>query len=175
MRLQTENYDALLESHLELEERIADTLETLNEAMASMIDGTGVHGPSTDGLDRVAPLIEQLKERSELSRQSREQLLDGLADEVVGEQKRKIGLRQLIRHASETKAAQLDERRKVVSDRIVEARHSLTATQAVIFYSMDFHRRYLMGVLQCGDDQQGYQADGQSMKLPTEKIFGRNC
>ncbi|OYP35230.1 hypothetical protein [Rhodopirellula sp. MGV] len=175
MRLHTDSYDAMLESHLELEERLAETLEALNATMASMLEGKGIHGPTSDGLERVAPLLEQLKDRSEQSRLSRQQLLKSVSDELSDASPQNVGMRQLIQRASEDKTEQFDKRRKAVSDRLEHARHSLTATQAVIYYSMDFHRRYLMGILECTDDQSSYQATGQSVKLPTEKIFGRNC
>ncbi|WP_436716096.1 flagellar export chaperone FlgN [Roseiconus lacunae] len=175
MRLQTDQFDEMLEGHLALEERLAETLEELNQAMTTMLNKQGVRGPTPEVLDQVTPLIDRLRERSEQSRQSRERLLEQLPESEDSAKPQSQGLRQLIRQASDHQVESLDQRRIAVRDRIEQARHTLTANQAVIFYSMDFHRRYLMGVLQCTDDRQGYQADGQSTKLPAEKIFGRNC
>lgn len=181
MDQETESVATLVQQHLDLEAEIVHTLEAINEGMSSILRDAGIYGPSADQLESLAPLLEQLQEQSDESKRSRRVLygkvrrhedsedLESAGPESGGLESLKLS--DLLPDAPEEVRARKD----ALAKRLTDAGQQLTANQVVLFYSMEFHRRYLLGVLECDREESNYQADGQAFKLPPEKIFGRNC
>lgn len=184
MKPNTETLPVLVQRQLDLESSIADALEELNGQMASLLDDAGIYGPTKTDLDSLSPLVQEIQNRYEQSRQSRESLAkktgrterltsaDAAASSADWED---ATLRSVISILPPSESDRLDEKRQSIHNRLRDAQQQLTANQVVIFYSTEFHRRYLLGVLQCDVEEANYQADGQAFKLGPEKIIGRNC
>ena len=178
MKRETETLGALVKHHLEVESGIAEALEELNGEMSALLGGAGIYGPKKSDLDGLAPLVENLQQRYASSKKSRMALMRRLEVAQVEAPKNDSQtptLKAVLKVMPKSDSASLDATRKRIRHRLDQAQKMLTANQMALFYSMDFHRRYLMGVLQCDSDEANYQADGQAFKLPPEKLFGRNC
>ncbi|MCA9138783.1 MAG: hypothetical protein KDB00_18555 [Planctomycetales bacterium] len=185
MEEQTVPLNVLVERQLELESGIADALESLNAEMAALLDNSGIYGPKRGDLDGLSPLVETLRQRYAASRVSRETLTRFAWPQKNSETECEAdaktasveppSLKKLLQSMPSSESNRLDEVRKRIHNRLRDAQQKLTANQVVIFYSTEFHRRYLLGVLQCDVDEANYHADGQSFKLSPEKIIGRNC
>lgn len=175
---QIDRLGLLAQRHLDLESAIVEALDDLNSQMSALLTGAGVYGPRPSDMERLEPLVNVLQQRFASSKKSRLALAKqfGLAEnETASAEDSDAELRFILGTMPPRQSAALNEKREQVHNRLVNARQELTANQAVIFYSMEFHRRYLLGVLQCDTDESNYQADGQAFKLPPEKLFGRSC
>ncbi|QDV44137.1 hypothetical protein Enr13x_39990 [Stieleria neptunia] len=185
MNQQTERLGVLVERQLQLESGVADALDALNDEMAALLDNSGIYGPQQSDLQQLSPLMETLQHRQADSRKSRRILSRYVGAKATGGtdaadtpsevDDRLTSIKTILATLPPAESKRLDASRRQLHDRLVAAQQRLTANQVVIFYSTEFHRRYLLGVLQCDVDEASYQADGQSFKLPTEKIIGRNC
>jgi len=175
MHQETENLGSIVEHHLELEAKIVETLEAINEGMSAILQDAGIYGPTTDALDALAPLLERLQNQSAESQQSRRTLYAKVrslsADDAACEPAVAITLQDILTDAPRD----VWQKKQALTQRLTEASQQLASNQVVLFYSMEFHRRYLLGVLECNRDESNYQADGQTFKLAPEKLFGRNC
>ncbi|MDV6030932.1 MAG: hypothetical protein F9B45_12690 [Phycisphaera sp. RhM] len=188
MNQQTERLGVLVERQLQLESGVADALDALNDEMAALLDNSGIYGPKQSDLQQLSPLLERLQHCQADSRKSRqilsryvgvkasEQLEATQPSEASSETDDSLtSIKTILARLPVAESERLDANRRRLHDRLVAAQQRLTANQVVIFYSTEFHRRYLLGVLQCDVDEASYQADGLAFKLPTEKIIGRNC
>ncbi|PAY18237.1 hypothetical protein CKO51_17475 [Rhodopirellula sp. SM50] len=185
MNQQTERLGVLVERQLQLESGVADALDALNDEMAALLDNSGIYGPKQSDLQQLSPLLERLQHCQADSRKSRQILSRYIgakppeqleASEASSEtDDRLTSIKTILAKLPVAESERLDANRRRLHDRLVAAQQRLTANQVVIFYSTEFHRRYLLGVLQCDVDESSYQADGLAFKLPTEKIIGRNC
>ncbi len=185
MNQQTERLGVLVERQLQLESGVADALDALNDEMAALLDNSGIYGPKQSDLQQLSPLLERLQHCQADSRKSRQILSRCVgakaterpqASEPSSEADDSLtSIRTILATLPTAESDRLDADRRRLHERLIAAQQRLTANQVVIFYSTEFHRRYLLGVLQCDVDEASYQADGQAFKLPTEKIIGRNC
>lgn len=69
----------------------------------------------------------------------------------------------------------VDGIRRDILDRSAEAQANLVHNQASLYYTFDFHRRYLAGVLQGDLDGHHYGADGQPNEVNPGNIIGKTC
>ena len=176
-----ERLGVLIERQLQVELGVAEALDAVNAGMSALLDEAGIYGPKPTDLKNLVPLLETLQRRTAESRTSRQTLFGQLqkvpdssacdSSDSQGEATLKSALDAL----SAAESTRLEAARQRIRDRILAAQQKLTANQVVIFYSTEFHRRYLLGVLQCDVDEANYQADGQAFRLTPEKIIGRNC
>ncbi|QEF98512.1 hypothetical protein Mal15_25640 [Stieleria maiorica] len=173
MNQQKERLGVLVERQLRLESGVVDALDALNNEMSALLDNSGIYGPNPADLKELSPLIETLQNRQSDSRKSRQVLQRYAGTEAMDESGASI--KSILSTLPKSESKRLESDRRRIHDRLSAARQKLTANQVVIFYSTEFHRRYLLGVLQCDVDEGNYKADGQPFKLPPEKIIGRNC
>lgn len=174
----TDTLDDLFRRHLELESATVDALESLNNRMASVLRDAGIAGPTLEALESLKPLVDTLQHRYRETSDSRRELTrrDELRSTLdASEGSKDLRLKYLMARLPAANFAELNAERKRVNKQLAEAQQKLTANQVSLFYSMEFHRRYLMGVLNCEQDDPSYQADGQATKVAPEKLFGRNC
>ena len=181
---QSSDISTLLRQQLDQESQVADAMEKLNSRMSALLSSSGIQGPSRNEIESLEPLMQQLNDSFSASRQSLEQLEklsesdESKSDNIrasAPSAKSTLSLRALISRLPEIEARGLQESRQRVQRKLVREQQRLAATQVAIFYSMDFHRRYLLGVLQCDKEDANYQANGQAFKLAPEQIIGRNC
>ncbi|WP_182870012.1 hypothetical protein [Stieleria mannarensis] len=179
MNQPTERLGVLVARQLQLESGVVDALDALNDEMSALLDNSGIYGPNPADLAELSPLIETLQSRQTDSRKSRtilQRYVNADASEASdATEQNDASIRTILNALPKPESHRLEADRRRIHDRLSAARQKLTANQVVIFYSTEFHRRYLLGVLQCDVDEGNYKADGQPFKLPPEKIIGRNC
>ena len=69
----------------------------------------------------------------------------------------------------------LNSQRRGILEKSATAQANLVHNQAVLFYTYDFHRKYLAGVLQTDVDSHSYDSGGQSQDVPPGNIYGKTC
>ncbi len=177
MKPKNESLNSLVQRQLDLDSGVVDALEQLNNGMAALLDQSGIYGPTIQDIESLSPLMENLKRCYTNSGNSRDSLLKRAGDsaEPDPDDESQATLRSVIDTLPVSQARVLHSRRQSIHSRMRLAEQQMTANQVVIFYSTEFHRRYLLGVLQCDVNETNYKADGQAFKLPPEKIIGRNC
>ena len=175
MDQETENLGTIVEHHLDLEAKIVETLEAINDGMTAILQDAGLYGPPADALESLAPLLERLQNQSAESQQSRRMLYAKVRSLKAGDSGDRPALATALKTILADAPHDLQQKKRAITRRLSDASQQLTANQVVLFYSMEFHRRYLLGVLECDQEESNYQADGQTFKLPPEKLFGRNC
>ncbi|MEM6468463.1 MAG: hypothetical protein AAF802_02755 [Planctomycetota bacterium] len=177
-----------LDAHLDVEQAVLEAVCNINDAMADVLSEKGIQGPSEEELRKLEPLLTELRQRSEQSLQSRTELFhrfDRLQENTVQlssqAEERTVSaslFARLSQRVPQETRGRLDQRRRSLSESLADAQATLASNQVLVYYSMDFHRRYLMGVLHNAEnasENAAYSADGQAFSPQPETLFGRNC
>jgi hypothetical protein len=160
----------LIQRHLTLENNLAASLESLNDATAAILVQRGLKGPAADDIAVLDPMTQEVQVATEQVAIGRAALLERINKEFGFSFD---ALSDLIDEFGEHES--LSASRKEILHRCEKAQTSLISNQASLHYTFDFHRKYLAGVFQYNTDQQNYRSDGQSQDPPTGNLFGRTC
>ena len=152
----------LVERHLAHESSLTVSLAAVNEASAKVFEDGGLRGPSTSDLERLQPMMDELQKSASRVAESRQTTLSHINRTL---QTNFTQLKQYIRTLPRDERTRLDRARRQTLAQSESAQASLIHNQAVLFYTFDYHRKYLAGVLQCDVQPQNYGADGQSKNV----------
>lgn len=86
-----------------------------------------------------------------------------------------LSIRQFIRQAPEPLRTQLERKRDKIIERLYAIRSQVASDSAVVFYSFDFYRRIVNGLVNCIAEEQGYDQAGKSTPNPVNKFYQRAC
>ncbi|NND96456.1 MAG: hypothetical protein HKN47_03900 [Pirellulaceae bacterium] len=171
-RLDEKQQLVLIERHLALESELAEQLNDMNQAAATVLSSAGLKGPTEADLETLKPITERVQASTAKVTRSRTLLLSRVNIESDSELKT---IRQMIGSLPPHDRARLNVVRREILAKSSQAQANLVHNQAVLFYTFDFHRKYLAGVLQSDVDQQNYAADGQTQDVHPGNIFGKTC
>ena len=169
---QTDNLPALLEQHLAIEAQLAASLDELNHATANILHEAGLRGPSAHDLQRLVPITKTLQQSVMNVRKGREVLLLRVN---ASEQSCRSTIKQIIELLPESHREKLDGKRREILQRCNNAQTALIQNQASLFYTYDFHRKYLAGVLGCDPNEQNYRSDGGQQDVQPGNLYGKTC
>lgn len=176
MKLAEDQVASRIEQQLDREEQVVQALEALNEQLSTLLTGSGINGPSESDLLGLDPMIQELQACAKQTGLSRKALLEDFDPSWTETQSKPPNrIRGLIQVAPQEQQAALHAKRDALQRRMVEAQQQLFANQVVVFYSTEFHRSFLLGVLQCEPNESQYGRQGQPFKLGPERVIGRNC
>ena len=165
-------YAILVQRHLEMETRLADALDEMNQASAKIFVDAGVRGPTQQDLVALEPMMTDLQKLAKSVADARRQLLL----RINREQKTEFTqIKHFIRGLPEPHRSRLNAARRSLLKRSSAAQSRLIHNQAVLFYTFDFHRKYLAGVLQTDHESSSYGADGQSSTANRGNLLGKSC
>lgn len=176
MKLAEDQVASRIERQLAQEEQVVQALESLNEQLSVLLTGSGINGPSESDLLGLDPMIKRVQacaKQTGLSRNALLQDFDPSWNESKSTPPNRI--RGLIQAAPLDQQTALHAKRDELQRRMIEAQQQLFANQVVVFYSTEFHRSFLLGVLQCEPNDSQYGRQGQPFKLGPERVIGRNC
>jgi hypothetical protein len=172
MILNSNEVFSLIDQQIECESRLTESMEALNDRIAALLKGVGIDGPSEEDLQQLEPLYQSLKRDAAASQRTRVNLLRKLRP---GTDASDATIRELALALPSELRGRLEQRRNGVFHRLLDARKTLAANQASLFYSFQFHRKYLLAILQCDEQSNQYSAEGPNLDVPPERLLGRNC
>lgn len=162
----------LIERHLLHEERLAKLLQKLNKSTEDALSNLGMKGPSEEAVKSLEPLSEEVQSETIKLKKARQDLLERVNQGWGTEH---TTLSQAIRSLDAPEAKDLERQRKLLFDRCVEARSNLIQNQATLFYTFDFHRRYIAGILQSDPEANQYGPDGVQNDLNPGNLYRKSC
>ena len=170
----TQNQDlvALIEQHLVKEQELAKLVDDLNESTHKAFSGAGMNAPSEASLERVKPISEEIQNAAIELKASREKLLQSIND-ASGTSFETLS--EAIESIETSDREALDEARKMLFQLCGEARANLIENQATLFYTFDFHRRYIAGVLNCETNTETYGPDGNTVDANRGNLYRKAC
>jgi hypothetical protein len=166
------NFRALIEEHFVHEMQLAESIEDLNRSTAEVFEGAGLRGPSTEQLEALHPKTEQVEKSSQELARRRQVLIDTINTRSTSKYE---SLKDFIRSLAPKEREELDAIRIRVLERTKKAQAHMVHNQAALFYTFDFHRKFLAGVLQNDPEQQGYRANGHSADFGTGNLVRKTC
>lgn len=162
----------LVERHFALEARLVASIDELNDAAALMIGRSGFQGATEDDLRELKPLSEAVQLTAQKVGQARKNLMSRVNRSCGGSF---TSLKEYIRTLEPECRDRLNQIRTKILSETSRTQAVLLKNQAVLYYTYDFHRKYLHGVVQCDGDQPNYRADGQAKTPKRSNVYGRTC
>ncbi len=170
--LQNNKLLVLVERHLVLESQLAAALAELNQALTVVMSNAGLRGPTPQDLQQLLPMSEDLRGSAAEIGRARQLLLDRINAEC---ESNFTSIKDFVHSLPRSDYVRVDGIRRDILDRSAEAQANLVHNQASLYYTFDFHRRYLAGVLQGDLDGHHYGADGQPNEVNPGNIIGKTC
>lgn len=162
----------LVERHLALESQMAAALDELNQTMADVLSNAGLKGPTQEDLKKLSPMTDAVQQSAIEVRKAREGLLGRINADANSDYST---IKQYILSLPPKDRMRFNVARKEILERSSRAQANLIHNQAALFYTYDFHRKYLSGVLQNDPDEQNYRHDGQPQEVHPGNIIGKTC
>lgn len=168
---QSELY-VLIECHLAKELQFAELVDRINRATSEAFAEQGMSGPTDKSLHELKPLADQVQSGAVEIKEMRQKLLHQINSKTEHEF---ASVTDAIQSLSEDEQRKLDNSRGDLFNRCESARTKLIENQATLFYTYDFHRRYLAGVLQCNPNTEIYGPDGSSVDNTQGQLYRKSC
>ncbi len=162
----------LVDRHLQQETRMTRELEELNDAIAVALENAGLRGLNAAELEKLQPARQQLETNAAELARARELLLARIESET-GE--RFDSIREFVEQLPAAQRQRMDSVRAAVLKRTESAQLKLLQNQAALFYTYDFHRRYVAGVLDFEQDKHGYRRNGLNTDIGPGNLIRQTC
>lgn len=168
----TNNLSTLIQQQLALEAQLAASLDELNRATSGILLDAGLKGPTRKDLHSLTPIAQSVQQNVTNVQQARQVLLQRVQ---VTSGKQVSTLKQVIDALPPEDKYFFEQSRQEILDRASKAQTALIQNQAALFYTYDFHRKYLAGVLQIDPRENNYRSDGQQHEVTPGNLFGKTC
>lgn len=158
---------------LESETQLISSLQKICDRFGEII--AEATGDSPKPLD-MQPAEQQLDQFMILARrvtESRQKVLQQI--NIGNESEDQIGIRQFIRESAGPMGFEMERVRTELVRQMQEIRSQVASDSAVVFYSFDFYRRIINGLVDCIAEEQHYQPDGKSSGQNAGKLIRRVC
>lgn len=167
----------LVRRHLEQEKLLATEIENFNKRMRELLEKAGIRGPNEEQVAEIEQGSEKLRAVSGAVSKARTSLI-GRIHRETGRTIESLG--EFIALLPTDKAQDLNLLRIDVRDRAAAAQSEFMDNQISLYYSQDFHRRYLGGVLRtCTGESQAneksYSNDGKAKETQKGNLLKRAC
>ena len=162
----------LILRHFDSEDRLIESMDQLATSSAETLARAGTRGPSKDDLQKLEPLMAELAQVSSTVNASRVTLI-GRINQVHESDFTRV--KHFIRTLDPHERNRLDARRRELVDRAYAAQSRLIQCQATLYYTFDFHRKYLAGVMNEDPQRASYSADGHGSNVNPGNIVRKAC
>lgn len=165
----------MIQRHLEIELRLGRSLESFNEQAGRILNESGIRGPGNTRIDEMQVEAETLQHLAREVRVAREALITRVQREFRSAART---LSEVIACLPEDRRAHLDRQRDQIRSIVVEAHGDFLQHQVALFYALDFHRKFLAGVLHSPEDAADatvYNVDGKSKQIPAGNLYRKSC
>ncbi len=86
-----------------------------------------------------------------------------------------ISIRKFIQRSPEKIRSEMEKRRVGLVNKMHAIQTQMAGDSAVIFYSFDFYRRIVNGLVNCVAEEQNYDQEGKSAQQSSGKLIERAC
>lgn len=161
-----------VERHLALELSLLDRLDQLNLSMKAALAETGANGLSIDQAESLSLLSDEIALESNQLKKKRLDLVEVINEGRSPDQSR-LSIRLFITTLDSVSGARLEAMRQSILDRVMKVQSTMLGHQAVLFYSFDFYRRMVAGLLRNDQEDVQYRVDGQTQGVKPGKFYRR--
>jgi hypothetical protein len=160
----------LVERHLQFELRLLEQLDELNQMLKVTLEAAGSRGLTAEQTTQLNLTADNLSKQSDDLRGKRQATLAAINANRNASQPRQ-SIRQFIQTLDKASGSRLETLRGSILDRLVEVHATLLGNQAVMFYSYDFYRKMVAGLLKSDSDETQYSLTGQSAGVKPGNLF----
>jgi thioredoxin-like negative regulator of GroEL len=164
--------EAMVQRHLVKESRLAAELELLGQQTSELMSAAGLKGPAPEQLQAIEPIVRRISQASSEMSQARTGLLQCINATA---QTPYQSLRDFIRTLPASSRNHLERARLSILESSQRAHAKLVENQTCLFYTLEFHRRYLASLLQSEVSAPSYRPDGQAPEVAPGNLFGKTC
>ena len=162
----------MVERHLQNEFEMLEKLDALNLRLKSTLESSGSLGMSKTQTDELNATAESLARQADELKGRRQTVLSAV-NATHGNKQTQITIRQFVQTLDQNTATRLEKLRSAILDRLTRVHSTLVSNQAVMFYSHEFYRKMLFGILNTEVDENQYSRSGQSSNLKPGDLFGK--
>lgn len=162
-----------VQRHLQLEVQLLDQMESLCIGFSRIVDEISsepVAEPAIKSSDQQLSVLARAAEKVMGSRQKTLSLINRGSTNTS-----KRTIRQFIDSAPESFRNQLDNLRNSLVSRTKSLQSRFVADSAVAFYSFDFYRRMINGLVNCIEEEKHYTASGKSISQGSGQLLKKVC
>ncbi len=162
--LETTKLIVLVERHLQSELVLLQHLDELNQALKASLEESGTRGLSplqTGALEKKVAVIAETSREAKVKRQRLLETINGSRDAEL----QQLSIRQFINTLDKEDADRLEAMRISILDRLTETHANLIGNQAVMFYSYEFYKNMVAGLLNGDIDANQYSMKGQTVSV----------
>jgi hypothetical protein len=163
----------LLERHLSSEVQLLSQLEELNRTLSDALSGSGASGLTYEQSILLGEASDALMQSAEEIRGNRKKMLAMIGDGFPTD--RPASIRLFIQTLTEPTRTRLESIRFQLLDRLTDVHASMLGNQAVMFYTYDFNRKMVEGLLGTEKEDGNYGVDGQSAGIKPGNLIQRAC
>ena len=164
----------LVERHLYSELQLLERISEVNRKLTAAWKDNGPVGSQPNDSFNPAIGSPDLDEESGQLRQKRKKVLEAI-NRSQPEGHMRLSIRRFIRMTEPTTRVRLENIRLSILNKLNEIRATMIGNQAVFYYSFDFYKRMVSGLLQCDLDESQYRADGQSSGVKPGNLYRKAC
>ena len=163
-----------VERHLQTEVELLSRLESLNQTLADSLTESGSTGLSYEQSKQLSAESDLLMANSKEIRKRRSKVLEMIRQSSDSKQGQ-LSIRQFIETLSDPTKQRLESIRSALLDRLTDVHASMLGNQAVMFYTYDFNRKLVSGLLGTENDDERYRVDGQSSGIKPGNLIQKAC
>jgi len=160
----------LVERHLQFELQLMDQLDKLNQLLKVTLEAAGSRGMTTLQTAELNITADNLSKQSNELRAKRQETLTAINLGRSNDQPQ-LSIRQFIQTLDKANESRLETMRISILDRLTEVHATLIGNQAVMFYSYDFYRKMVAGLLNSESDENQYSLTGQSSGMQPGNLY----
>lgn len=168
----TEELVLLVEQHFSLESQMAELLQELSGSTRDAFGAEGLRGPTPEDLEKLRPLSTKVTSAAEELKSARKRLLSQINRRLHSNHS---SLSSFINSLAPEDQTRLDSRRRELLEKCAGAQSDLIQNQATIYYTHDFYRRYVAGVMENAAEPSNYGRDGAVNDVQPGNLCRKSC
>lgn len=172
LELRRSRVSVCIERHLQSELLLLEGLDQLSKSLSTALNESGVTGLSMEQSEKLESISKNLSASADEVRSSRKNMMEMIRDV---DNTNEPSVRKFIETLDEPSRSRLEATRMSLLDRLTDIHASMLGNQAVMFYTHDFNRKLVAGILGTADDEKRYGVDGNSSGIKPGNLIQKAC
>ncbi len=164
----------VVERHLQSELGLLEKLDELNQTLKVTLEAAGSRGLAASQTNQLNLMADNLSQRSEELKCKRQKTLSAINSDR-GIDQPQLSIREFVQSLDTNNSTRLEKLRMTILDRLIEVHATLVGNQAVMFYSFDFYRKMVAGLLDSDLDDNQYSMNGQASGVKAGNLYRKAC
>ena len=162
-----------IDRHLQAESQLLDELESLCNRFSELTQDFSGSSADPVNFQSTNELLERFSKRASRLKAARQDIM-ALCN-ARHQAAENFSIRALIEEVPQPFRQQLEFKRKLLVERMNRIRAQVAGDSALVFYSFDFYRRIVNGLVDCIIEEQNYKSDGTTNTHNSGKLLKRAC